>query len=488
MLRKEILTFLVILTISLNIATAKKGDEKHCSDFTHCKKCLKESASGCVWHVSADAVGSCIDSEQCNTDEYADGECFEGKDGDKKFNTYTCKDTCETQTVFGCESCLAFDAMGRRKKDNSDCAWYQTLGCERQCVARQRCNEREFRGGRCIKGKKDEDNTEQCSLPITDKCESRNSCDRCLKSEFCSWFVQGDTAKCIYSDRCDHKGFEGGTCTSGATTFDSETTCAAIEERGLDPKPIPVPDDIIREDELDEVRFEKCSDFSGLCTDCLNNGCSFVSMSHECVSSCRDAPADVGCSSLNDLYKPLPIDFGEEAPPVKEPRGGMAKKGTRDLLSFPDMASMMCFDLKLEERNIDLCTTAAAGGCGKCVKTQLFTPPGLVYLWPTKCKWFPKTKTCQPFSNGLVWEGTDRCEDDIDIFPWQPIPPPDTKWPELVGLPYSDAYDFLSGTYGPDLKIVKLRQGSIVTEDYVLTRVRIFVGKGDIVAEVPKIG
>lgn len=478
MTKMELFKFLALLAISFELAIADDlPASRQCSDFKRCGACLAKSSSGCVWYVGPDSTGSCIESDQCDTDAHSDGECFEGKDGDRKYNKFICKGTCQTQTELGCASCLAFDAGGRKKSNISDCAWYVTPGGEPQCIARQRCRQKGFRSGKCIRGKLDQDNTEKCAAEPIDRCEARSSCGRCLASQFCSWYVEGETSKCIHNERCDDSEFENGTCTAGAITFDTEKTCEAIEGGTLS-KPIEsLPE--IRDPGEDEVGFEKCNDFGGLCTDCLNNGCSWVNQSKECVDSCLDAPADVGCAGLRDTYKPLPV--------TKAPVD-LTEPGDRALLQFEDIASQMCYDFKLEDRNLSLCKRVGTGGCRRCVNTKLFTAPNVRYLIPPTCKWFPDTETCYPFSSGLMGEGTDQCDDDIVVGPYEPLPPPGTTWPELVGQSYSAAHDYLTGTYGPQLRVVKILEGSIVTDDYVVTRVRIFVNKDDIVAAVPEIG
>lgn len=425
-----------------------------------------------------------------------------------------CGDTCGIQT--GCTECLAFDAMGKKKRqtENSDCAWFVKNG-EAKCIGSKRCREKANRIGSCIVGKPqdDEENSNQCAaepkLLTLDKCEQKDSCHRCLNNDNCAWYTNGKTARCISEPRCDDRGFEGGTCTKGATTFDTKKTCGIISGAIPDPyfetKPLPIPEDPdiefkplpedpgielppIKPKPDDEVGIEKCSDFDGLCTDCLNMGCSWINSGEICVDSCKEAPADVGCSAL-------------------------PKQDNRKLLRFEDEASRMCYDFKLEDKNMDLCQKAAGEGCKRCVTTQLFTPPGMVYIEPPTCKWFPETDTCYPFGGGLMGIGTDKCEeppividdpivivdpkpedpivkpkpeDPIDIY--KPMPSADMTWPKLVGESFEEAKDFLSGTYGPTLEIEKITTGMMFTEDYVLTRVRLHVDRKDIVVEIPKIG
>lgn len=476
MMGKELLIFLVILAISVSSVAAKGA--RPCSDLKNCRKCLSQSAF-CVWQVGSPfSEGSCIESSQCDS---TDGECLKGTD-DKKENLGICGDSCETRTESGCEKCLAFDAMGRKRNENSDCAWYVEPGGERKCIFRNRCKQKGYRGGKCIMGKEDENNSARCSVEPVDRCEKRDSCDRCLRSEYCAWYTHGKMAgRCIHENLCE--GFEGGTCTMGASTVNERETCSNLRDALFT---IPLEPDGNRDDvdldDRDEVGIEKCSDFG--CTDCLNQGCSWINASKECVESCSEAPADVDCSSLE---KPPIVGIGAEAP-VLETKPLKDDRGNRALLRFEDEASSMCYDFKLEDKNLDLCKKAGTGGCGKCVKTQLYTREDMMYIWPPTCKWFPDTQTCFPFDSGLMGEGTDECEIDVVIGPYERIPPAGTTWPMLQGQPYRDAADYLSGTYGPKMEIERVPEKSPITDDYVLTRVRLFVTSDDIVASVPTIG
>uniref|UniRef100_A0A453B112 Subtilisin-chymotrypsin inhibitor-2A n=5 Tax=Triticinae TaxID=1648030 RepID=A0A453B112_AEGTS len=59
-----------------------------------------------------------------------------------------------------------------------------------------------------------------------------------------------------------------------------------------------------------------------------------------------------------------------------------------------------------------------------------------------------------------------------------------TEWPELVGRTIKEAEEKIKADR-PDLKVVIVPVGSVVTQEVDLNRVRVWV---DTVAEVPKIG
>jgi len=519
MLGKGLFAFLVIFAFAFPSVAAKKKGGRSCSNIKNCGKCLNKIQKGCVWHIGPDYQGSCMESTECDSLE---GECYEGSQK-KEANRRVCGDTCGTQTALGCTECLSFGAMGKtREKPKSDCAWFVQFGQEPQCMHRKRCKEPNNREGKCITGTRDDSQVaDQCAAEVRlqnlDICEGHQFCGGCLSSDACAWYENGSASRCIAKPRCDDRGFEGGTCTPADTTFDIERTCAAIvsglkpsqhfhidkpividpdESPGdwtkpivIDPDEKPDPEDpvielpIVIEDpeepivivdpiveipvrpdpeDPDEVGFEKCSDFDGLCTDCLNWGCSWINAFQGCVDSCREAPADVGCDAL---------------PP----------QANRKLLQFEDEASQMCYNFKLENKNNDLCVKAGSGGCRKCVQTQIFTSPSEYYIVPPTCQWFPETETCFPFGNGMMGRGTDKCEDDrVGIY--EPMPGPNMSWPKLVGEPYEFAEDYFSGTYGPELEIERIPEGMFVIENYVVTRVRLYVDGTDIVVQVPRVG
>jgi Potato inhibitor I family len=62
-----------------------------------------------------------------------------------------------------------------------------------------------------------------------------------------------------------------------------------------------------------------------------------------------------------------------------------------------------------------------------------------------------------------------------------------SSFPELVGLTGEQAKADLTAKY-PALKVYVLREGSIVTMDYRMDRVRIFVDEDGVVSRPPKLG
>jgi hypothetical protein len=62
-----------------------------------------------------------------------------------------------------------------------------------------------------------------------------------------------------------------------------------------------------------------------------------------------------------------------------------------------------------------------------------------------------------------------------------------TAWPEVKGLPAEAAKHKILADR-PDVKVVVVREGSAVTTDFNIKRVRVFVDSTGIVAKVPKVG
>ncbi|RCV18120.1 hypothetical protein SEVIR_3G282200v4 [Setaria viridis] len=62
-----------------------------------------------------------------------------------------------------------------------------------------------------------------------------------------------------------------------------------------------------------------------------------------------------------------------------------------------------------------------------------------------------------------------------------------TSWPEVEGLPAEVAKQKILADRA-DVKVVVLPDGSFVTTDFDIKRVRVFVDRAGIVAKVPKVG
>nr|7AON_A Chain A, Subtilisin-chymotrypsin inhibitor-2A [Hordeum vulgare] len=62
-----------------------------------------------------------------------------------------------------------------------------------------------------------------------------------------------------------------------------------------------------------------------------------------------------------------------------------------------------------------------------------------------------------------------------------------TEWPELVGKSVEEAKKVILQDK-PEAQIIVLPVGTIVTMEYRIDRVRIFVDKLDNVAQVPRVG
>ena len=70
------------------------------------------------------------------------------------------------------------------------------------------------------------------------------------------------------------------------------------------------------------------------------------------------------------------------------------------------------------------------------------------------------------------------------------LPAEDAEWPELLGKTCSEAETFLRETYGPKLEIVVVGEGSMVTMDYRIDRVRLYVDEmtNTTITQVPRVG
>nr|7AOK_A Chain A, Subtilisin-chymotrypsin inhibitor-2A [Hordeum vulgare] len=62
-----------------------------------------------------------------------------------------------------------------------------------------------------------------------------------------------------------------------------------------------------------------------------------------------------------------------------------------------------------------------------------------------------------------------------------------TEWPELVGKSVEEAKKVILQDK-PEAQIIVLPVGTIVTMEYRIDRVRIFVDKLDNIAQVPRVG
>ncbi|PUZ66428.1 hypothetical protein GQ55_3G306900 [Panicum hallii var. hallii] len=62
-----------------------------------------------------------------------------------------------------------------------------------------------------------------------------------------------------------------------------------------------------------------------------------------------------------------------------------------------------------------------------------------------------------------------------------------TSWPEVEGLPAAAAKHKILADR-PEVHVVVLPVGSVVTTDYDIKRVRVFINRAGNVAEVPKVG
>ena len=73
------------------------------------------------------------------------------------------------------------------------------------------------------------------------------------------------------------------------------------------------------------------------------------------------------------------------------------------------------------------------------------------------------------------------------------LPTPDSgtrsidKWPQALNVPFAQAKEMILRDK-PGIKIAQVPAGAMVTADYRLDRVRVFVDSGGMVVKVPKVG
>lgn len=418
-----------ILLAIVVLGSAAVTTAQTCEDIMHCTKCLKETET-CAWYTgnNENETPGCKAQTECTDPD----KCLVGKENDNFGNGYKCgTNICSLQSDATCNDCLNVDLTGRRQK-KSDCAWFRKGSQAPRCIYRKQCDDRGFEGGKCTLGKKRTDNTNKCNRRsrhrTRDRCPRLRNCARCLtgrKGQMCAWTSDdAGNYSCVAEDKC-----EGDNCTYGSLTFNIRKQCKRLAK----PKP---------DASEGEVGIEKCEDFTGLCTDCLNNGCGWVNDIQSCVPSC-DMIADIGCEELS---KPEILN--------------------RSLL-FDSGANKICYDGKLRLKNIALCREAnAKGGCKECVKTELLTAPDEVNLDPPTCHYFPFADMCLPDQATWIENGQDTCYD----------PPVFTEFPELLRQTVAFAINYLNTKY-PEAKlnIQVLGPNDFYTEEVDPTRVRLFV-------------
>mmetsp|Transcript_9681 Transcript_9681/g.14397 ORF Transcript_9681/g.14397 Transcript_9681/m.14397 type:complete len:121 (+) Transcript_9681:3-365(+) len=105
------------------------------------------------------------------------------------------------------------------------------------------------------------------------------------------------------------------------------------------------------------------------------------------------------------------------------------------------------------------------------------------------------TRDLRPFPCGLGqgsgttlnWIRKNMHEDALNNHPDR-IKNPDGPWDELVGVPGILAKQLIEADSNGALEISILDEGSFVTSDYRLDRVRIYVLSDEVVSRVPKKG
>mmetsp|Transcript_9680 Transcript_9680/g.14395 ORF Transcript_9680/g.14395 Transcript_9680/m.14395 type:complete len:105 (+) Transcript_9680:177-491(+) len=94
---------------------------------------------------------------------------------------------------------------------------------------------------------------------------------------------------------------------------------------------------------------------------------------------------------------------------------------------------------------------------------------------------------CKGSGTTLNWIRKNMHEDALNNHPDR-IKNPDGPWDELVGVPGILAKQLIEADSNGALEISILDEGSFVTSDYRLDRVRIYVLSDEVVSRVPKKG
>lgn len=76
---------------------------------------------------------------------------------------------------------------------------------------------------------------------------------------------------------------------------------------------------------------------------------------------------------------------------------------------------------------------------------------------------------------------------NIDLNAEMPEMPSKTEWPELVGKDGEEAKAKILEEF-PKLTVFTVKVGSMVTMDYRMDRVRVWVNASGVVARLPKVG
>lgn len=293
--------------------------------------------------------------------------------------------------------------------------------------------------GECFKGSQDKEaNRRVCG----DTCGTQTSlgCNECLsfdamgktreKSESdCAWFVQfGQEPKCMDRKRCHEPNNREGQCITG-TRDDSEVADQCAAEVGL-------------------PNIDNCESNES-CDGCLSSdACAWYA--NERVARC--------------IAKPRCHDRGFE--------GGTCTPGDTTVNV---------------ERTCDAIASGERPYHFHIDKPYFINPDEKPGDWTKPIVIDPDEK---PDPEDPVIElpiVIEEPERDSAGF-YESMPGPNMSWPRLVGESYKFAEDYLSGTYGPELEIERILDGMLVTEDYVVTRVRLYVDRTDIVVQVPRVG
>lgn len=473
------LATLAVLAIRIDQAEAGVAVTS-CSAIPNCRQCL--GTTGCAWHTGTEDGYGCVEESYCDANLGTNGECWYGSDdrngsdtdvGD--LNSKTCDTTCSArahltvgssgrQSYTGsCEECLGYrydDDPGYK----TDCAWLVQPGQPPRCVHHDRCDDRQFEEGQCLRSRSDLSNApSKCAYDkVKDACEKNKGCQQCLKNTkgaSCAWFVSNDgkhargVGKCVAEGRCQPGGddvysSDKGTCTSSSTTFFARKTCSRLKN----PPTYRDGDEAI------------CSALNGLCTECLTaDGCQWNNEELKCVDDRDDS----------------------------------SQRGRRFLALDETQANAQCARHKLTKTNEELCLEAVESvdddddgqdACDACVRTQLYVLTGEFHVVPPTCKYI--NGACVPSSheheNGSTCGHWNRDESgdlvyDPGMAPppaYQPLPRDGESWPDLLNTNVDVAISNLDATYGPgklQYEIIPPADVSTITKDVRPNRVRFFV-------------
>jgi hypothetical protein len=356
------------------------------------------------------------------------------------------------------------------------------------------------------------------------KCEEQTTCSKCfnINPELnCTWVLLSDqggdsSGSCTDADndlidQCGNNNNE----IMLLSAYDCATGIDAKRRNGMKQKKWKRKNNKICKKLKDLISISlPCSDHSGDCNGCLsNNQCFWASFTDNCADSCprTESPNDDddGC------YQGFPtagVNAGKGTKMKKKKWKRKNKKICNKLIKN-DVVIDDADDTDLDEQNSKLCQSKSPTNCEECIRTNLLIPlhnnnDNNNLLLPA-CQWFPTYDEDVITIGGSDGYCDSKCNKDGDCGVTMSckakptLPKLGTTFPEYGpkgGLNGNEVKEKLLVLY-PGLSIYIIEDGSLVTEDILRNRVRIFVESNDInvkededdlggrpVSDIPQVG